>query len=85
MCASFHFLIRFLKETAAFAIARGRAVPLDIATVRQDHFRCMSFVLVAWGIVADIDFESERFRWMGGLLLIFPHGVFNVFILLLLI
>jgi sphingosine kinase len=25
----------------------------------------VSFVLVAWGIVADVDFESERFRWMG--------------------
>lgn len=38
---------------------------MDIATVKQDQFRCMSFVLVAWGIIADVDFESERFRWLG--------------------
>lgn len=59
-----HVLLQ--KETAAFSIARGRALPLDLATVRQEQYRCMSFVLVAWGIVADVDFESERFRWMGG-------------------
>jgi hypothetical protein len=53
-------------ETAAFSVVRGRATPLDIATVRQAKHRFMSFIVIAWGIVADVDFESERFRWMGG-------------------
>jgi diacylglycerol kinase family enzyme len=53
-------------ETAAFAVARGRAMPYDVATVLQENHRFVSFILVAWGIVADVDFESERFRWMGG-------------------
>ncbi len=53
-------------ETAAFAVARGRASPFDVATVAQEKHRFMSFIVIAWGIVADVDFESERFRWMGG-------------------
>jgi sphingosine kinase len=53
-------------ETAAFTVARGRARPFDVATVTQEKHRFAAFLMTAWGIVADVDFESERFRWMGG-------------------
>ena len=52
-------------ETAAFAVARGWARPFDAATVQQANHRCVGFILMAWGMVADVDFESERYRWMG--------------------
>lgn len=52
--------------TAAFAIVRGRARPFDIATVIQGPYRLASFLMMSWGIVADVDFESETMRWMGG-------------------
>lgn len=52
-------------ETAAFCVARGRARPFDAATVLQEKHRCTAFINFSWGIVSDVDFESERFRWMG--------------------
>ena len=52
--------------TAAFCVARGRARPFDVASVLQERVRCTAFLQLSWGLVADVDFESERFRWMGG-------------------
>lgn len=52
-------------ETAAFQIARGKPRPFDVSSVFQSGYRMISFLMLSWGIVADVDFESERFRWMG--------------------
>ena len=45
----------------------GISRPLDLIRVRQpdipDRF---CFLSVNWGLVSDVDFESERYRFMGG-------------------
>ncbi|WZZ09293.1 hypothetical protein YC2023_095214 [Brassica napus] len=38
---------------------------LDVATISQGNTKFFSVLMLAWGLVADIDIESEKFRWMG--------------------
>ena len=40
---------------------------MDICSVVQGNKRYFSILSVTWSIVADIDVESEKYRWMGGL------------------
>uniref|UniRef100_I1KQP6 sphingosine kinase n=1 Tax=Glycine max TaxID=3847 RepID=I1KQP6_SOYBN len=50
---------------AVLAIIRGRKRKLDVATITQGETRFFSVLMLAWGLVADIDIESEKYRWMG--------------------
>ncbi|KAL2343965.1 hypothetical protein Fmac_005250 [Flemingia macrophylla] len=50
---------------AVLAIIRGHKRPLDVATITQGETRFFSVLMLAWGLVADIDIESEKYRWMG--------------------
>ncbi|XP_030380702.1 sphingosine kinase 1 [Scaptodrosophila lebanonensis] len=47
----------------------GRATPMDVVRVelaqRNKHFVKYSFLSVGWGLIADIDIESERLRSIG--------------------
>ena len=53
-------------EDAAFQIIRGGVVPLDLATVQLgDGTSTYMSLLAGFGIVADIDIESEKFRKLG--------------------
>jgi len=53
--------------SAAFNIARGDTRPLDILQVQQDGEKdTFSFLSINWGMISDVDFESERYRFMGG-------------------
>ena len=53
---------------AAFVIARGATQPIDISSVHGEGASAQvptpfySFLSLSWGIVADIDIESETFR-----------------------
>ncbi|PPS00723.1 hypothetical protein GOBAR_AA19943 [Gossypium barbadense] len=38
---------------------------LDVATISQGKTRFFSVLMLAWGLIADIDIESEKYRWMG--------------------
>ncbi|MCD7471985.1 hypothetical protein HAX54_012805, partial [Datura stramonium] len=49
---------------ATLAIIRGHKRSLDVATVSQAK-RYFSVLMLAWGLIADIDIESEKYRWMG--------------------
>lgn len=51
---------------ATVAIIRGHKTSLDVATISQGKTRFFSVLMLAWGLVADIDIESEIWRWMGG-------------------
>eukprot|EP00249_Psilotum_nudum_P025719 c30552_g1_i1 orf=600-2051(+) len=53
--------------SATFAIIRGYKHALDVATVVQGHTRFYSALCLTWGLVADVDIESEKLRWMGSL------------------
>lgn len=53
---------------AAFALAKGSASELDLATVMNGKQDVMySFLSVEWAFIADVDIESERYRMFGGL------------------
>ncbi|KAJ9566441.1 hypothetical protein OSB04_002407 [Centaurea solstitialis] len=54
--------------TAAYAMLaaiRGHKRSLDVATIWQGDTRFFSVLMLAWGLIADIDIESEQYRWMG--------------------
>jgi len=58
---------------AAFLIGRGRVRPLDLIKIVQDDPAnpgqktppVFSFLSVNWGIISDVDFESEHYRFLG--------------------
>ncbi|XP_010905064.1 sphingosine kinase 1 isoform X1 [Elaeis guineensis] len=50
---------------ATFAVIRGYKRSLDITTVLQGEMKFFSILMLTWGLVADIDIESEKYRWMG--------------------
>ncbi|XP_074557627.1 sphingosine kinase 1-like [Curcuma longa] len=50
---------------ATFAIIRGRKRVLDVATISQKEKRFFSVLTLIWGLAADVDIESEKYRWLG--------------------
>ncbi|KAH0685253.1 hypothetical protein KY290_016522 [Solanum tuberosum] len=52
-------------SNATLAIIRGHKQSLDVATITQGQNRFFSVLMLAWGLIADIDIESEKYRWMG--------------------
>uniref|UniRef100_A0A5B6ZHW6 sphingosine kinase n=1 Tax=Davidia involucrata TaxID=16924 RepID=A0A5B6ZHW6_DAVIN len=52
-------------SNAILAVIRGHKRSLDVATIFQGETRFFSVLMLAWGLVADIDIESEKYRWMG--------------------
>ncbi|CAK7350699.1 unnamed protein product [Dovyalis caffra] len=52
-------------SNAVVAIIRGHKCSLDVATILQGETKFFSVLMFAWGLVADIDIESEKYRWMG--------------------
>nr|CAB3454370.1 unnamed protein product [Digitaria exilis] len=62
----------FSISNAVFAIIRGNSFllhrsqhALDVTSVVQGKTRFFSVLMLTWGLVADIDIESEKYRWMG--------------------
>uniref|UniRef100_A0A7I4FBM7 sphingosine kinase n=1 Tax=Physcomitrium patens TaxID=3218 RepID=A0A7I4FBM7_PHYPA len=53
--------------SATFLVIRGQTQPLDVATAKQSNVKFHSILMLTWGLVADVDIESERLRWMGAL------------------
>lgn len=52
----------------AFSICRGRVVPFDLSSYEvAGGKKYTSFLSLAWGIVADVDLESEVLRALGPL------------------
>ncbi|KAK9051745.1 hypothetical protein SSX86_028373 [Deinandra increscens subsp. villosa] len=50
---------------AVLAAIRGHKRSLDVATIWQGETVFFSVLMLAWGLVSDIDIESEKYRWMG--------------------
>ncbi|GJN11365.1 hypothetical protein PR202_ga29551 [Eleusine coracana subsp. coracana] len=45
--------------------AAGHKRALDVTSVVQGKTRFFSVLMLTWGLVADLDIESEKYRWMG--------------------
>ncbi|KAJ3321670.1 hypothetical protein HDV06_003963 [Boothiomyces sp. JEL0866] len=52
-------------ELAALAIIKGRTRPMDIFSVIQGDTVIYSHLQFMWAFIADIDIESEGFRFLG--------------------
>ncbi|MEL6494877.1 MAG: diacylglycerol kinase family protein [Cyanobacteria bacterium J06623_7] len=50
---------------AAFIIAKGKQQDFDLATVRQNEKEYYSFLSLAWGLISDVDIESEKLKFLG--------------------
>ncbi|XP_066307116.1 sphingosine kinase 2-like [Miscanthus floridulus] len=56
---------KYSVSNAVFAIIKGHKQSLDVCTILQGDTKFFSVLLMTWGLVADIDIESEKYRWMG--------------------
>ena len=51
---------------AAVMVARHDVIPFDLAVVDVcDGQRFFSFLCIEWGIIADVDVDSEQYRFLG--------------------
>lgn len=46
-------------------VIHGQIVPMDLVKVETEKECFFSFLSVGWGLMADIDIESERLRAIG--------------------
>lgn len=51
--------------SAMLSIIKGHARPFDIVAVTQGERRYYSFLALFFGLIADVDIESENMRWLG--------------------
>ncbi|KAJ1979708.1 Sphingosine kinase 1 [Dimargaris xerosporica] len=55
-------------ESATLAVLKGRTNPMDvIALSRPDGSVIYGHLNTLWGIIADVDIESEKIRWAGSM------------------
>uniref|UniRef100_A0AAY5F3J7 sphingosine kinase n=1 Tax=Electrophorus electricus TaxID=8005 RepID=A0AAY5F3J7_ELEEL len=55
-----------LLLSCGFLLCKGLVRPLDVLSLRlSSGLRLFSFLSIAWGFIADVDIESERYRYMG--------------------
>lgn len=53
--------------SCGFMLCKGLVTPLDLTSVcMASNQRLFSFLSIAWGFVADVDIESEKYRHIGG-------------------
>lgn len=50
---------------AAFLIAKGKQQSCDLACVEQNGQQYYSFLSLAWGLISDVDIESEKLQFLG--------------------
>ena len=48
-----------------FAVLRGEIAPIDLATVQSQDKTHYCFLSLTWGLTADVDINSENYRFMG--------------------
>ncbi|XP_015766821.1 PREDICTED: sphingosine kinase 2-like [Acropora digitifera] len=51
--------------SSIFAVIRGKLLDLDICSVVTPTEKLFAFLSVTWGLVSDVDIESEKFRFLG--------------------
>ena len=53
--------------SAAVNAARGSTRPMDLMYVETPMYGRLSFLHLSWGLISDIDIDSEVIRWMGSI------------------
>ena len=62
---SWYYSEVFDIASAAFVVIRGQPHPMDLCSIHNKKYRMFACLSVTWGIISDIDIESERFRLLG--------------------
>ncbi|RWS18029.1 sphingosine kinase 2-like isoform X2 [Dinothrombium tinctorium] len=52
--------------SAALNVVRGKSIPTDLVRIKTSKRTIYSCLSIGWGLIADIDIESERLRAVGG-------------------
>lgn len=47
---------------STFVLIKHQVLPLDLVAIQMQNKSMYSFLSVTWGIIADIDYESEKYR-----------------------
>ncbi|XP_017127095.1 sphingosine kinase 2 [Drosophila elegans] len=50
---------------AALTVISGRSSPMDVVRVQLQNRSLYSFLSIGWGLISDVDIESERIRLLG--------------------
>ncbi|XP_033736835.1 sphingosine kinase 1-like [Pecten maximus] len=50
---------------STFILLKHRVIPMDLVVIQLPTMQVFSFLSVAWGMIADIDYESEKLRAFG--------------------
>lgn len=50
---------------ASFVAVKGASSPLDLSLVKTKTQTYQAFLILGWGLIADVDILSETMRWMG--------------------
>lgn len=51
----------------SFLYAKSKSTPMDLVSIQLENETFInSFLNVEWAMVADVDYESEQFRFLGG-------------------
>ncbi|XP_059168102.1 sphingosine kinase 2-like isoform X2 [Physella acuta] len=50
---------------STFVLTKHKVIPMDLVAVHIPNQTIFSFLSVTWGIMADIDYESEKYRKLG--------------------
>ena len=53
--------------SAAFLIAKGKTRSLDVIEIEQNGGYYYSVLSLSWGLISDVDIDSERWRYLGSL------------------
>ena len=53
--------------SAAFLIAKGKTRSLDLIEIEQNGRHYYSVLSLSWGLISDVDIDSERWRYLGSL------------------
>ena len=64
-----HYSEDYIKKHilhAAFVVVKHDVVPMDLVAIdTAAGQRLYSFLSVGWGLISDVDIESEKYRSMG--------------------
>lgn len=52
---------------ATIAIAKGKIQPVDLIHIKQGDRQYFGVLSVSWGLIADVDIESDKLRFLGSL------------------
>ena len=53
--------------SAVYILLKGKPYPMDLFSIKSTKLNAYGFLSVVWGLIADVDIESEKYRRLGPL------------------